>query len=226
MFLQDPYMLKALEYLLGVVFLMLFVGFWHYATGGRTAVAAPRAARVPAPEDMFRVPAGVMLHPGHAWARLERPGVMAVGVDQFAQQLVGPVDGIRTAKVGDAVEQGDPAWSLEADSRWVDMLAPVSGRVLLVNERAIRDPRLLNEDPYGRGWLMLVEVPRFATTIRQLLTGTAARHLMSSSWEDLSALMSPGLGPVMHDGGVPVQGIARAIDEARWDEVARRLLLS
>jgi hypothetical protein len=40
MFLQDPYMLKALEYLLGVLFLILFAGFWQYATGGRTATAA------------------------------------------------------------------------------------------------------------------------------------------------------------------------------------------
>jgi glycine cleavage system H lipoate-binding protein len=219
-------MAKALEYLLGVVFLMLFVGFWQYATGGRTAASKSRPARVPAPQDMFRVPADVMLHPGHAWARLEGEGLVVTGVDQFAQQLVGPIAGITVPTPGEMIEQGDRAWTLEADSRSIDMLAPVSGRVLAVNDKALRNPALLNEDPYGRGWLMVIQAPRFRTSSHQLLTGTAAKHLMTSSWEDLTAMLSPALGTIMHDGGVPVQGIARAIDEARWDEIARRVLLS
>jgi glycine cleavage system H protein len=224
--LQDPYMLKAVEYLLGIGFLMLFAGFWQYATGGKTAAKNRRKTRAASPEEMFRVPAAVMLHPGHAWARQESPGVVVAGVDEFAQQLVGPIEALRVPTPGDVIEQGAPAWSLTAGSRSIDMLAPVSGRVVSVNENALRNPRLLNEDPYGRGWLMVVQTPRFETLKHQLLAGPGARHLMNSSWEELSTLLSPGLGTIMHDGGAPVHGIARAIDEAHWDAIARRLLLS
>jgi hypothetical protein len=85
MFLQDPYMLKALEYLLGVVFLILFAGFWKYATGGRTAAAAQAHAHAPAPHGRRRRDvhwprprirrARVDLEPGfaiHRYARADR----------------------------------------------------------------------------------------------------------------------------------------------------------
>lgn len=226
---QDPYVVKALEYLVGVAFLLLFIGFWQYATGGRTAAATAAKKRrsiATPPQDMFRVPADVMLHPGHAWARMESPGVVLAGVDQFAQQLVGPVDSVRLPAPGDPVHQGERAWSLQADAKAIDMLAPVSGRVLAVNDAIRRNPALLAEDPYGRGWLVKVQSPRFETCSRQLLRGGAARHLVTSSWEDLCDELTPELGNVLQDGGVPVHGLARAVDEDRWDEIARRALLT
>ena len=217
--LQDPYVTKALEYVLGIGFLVLFTGFWRYATGGVTARLARRPARAPVPRDLVRVPEDVMLHPGHAWARLESPGVVTVGVDRFAGTLVGPLAGVRMPTAGAALEQGDPAWRLSAGSRSADMVSPVSGRVLALNERALSDPAVVNEDPYGQGWLMKVQVPRFTTTRQQLLTGAAARHLMAASWEELSALVTPEVVPSLCDGNV-----AGAIQEAQWNDVAHRLL--
>ena len=232
--MHDPYVAKALEYLLGIGFLVLFAGFWRYATGtaaiGEPAVERVRPAlplRLPL-LDMFRVPEGVLLHPGHAWARPlgETPGVVAVGLDDFAQQLVGPISGVTLPRVGTTVEQGSRAWRLKGDSKTVDMLSPITGRVVAINEEAMTDPLAVNEDPYGRGWLMRVEAPRLVTNTKQLLQGRAAQKLMASSWEELSGLLTPELGTIMHDGGTPLNGFARGIDEANWDAIARRFLLT
>jgi hypothetical protein len=84
---------RAVEYLLGLGFLLLFAGFWRYAMAGTSVSAERIAARVRRAlpfADMFQVPAGVMLHPGHAWARAESADLVTVGMDDFAQQLVGP----------------------------------------------------------------------------------------------------------------------------------------
>ncbi|HSL23075.1 MAG TPA: glycine cleavage system protein H [Vicinamibacterales bacterium] len=229
--MHDPYVAKTLEYLLGIAFLVLFTGFWRYATGGAT-VTERVEARVPARLpllDMFRVPQGVLLHPGHAWARPfgeKKPGLVAVGMDDFAQQLVGPLVAIDLPAVGTVLEQGSRGWRLRADSKTVDMLSPVSGRVVAINNALLEDARAISADPYGRGWLMEVEAPRLVTNTKQLLSGRAARDLMSASWDDLSRLMTPEMGTIMHDGGAPLHGFARGVDEENWDAIARRFLLT
>jgi glycine cleavage system H protein len=226
MFAHDPYTAKAIEYLLGITFLLLFVGFWNYAMGGKRAAATatePAGLRLP---DMFRLPQGVMLHPGHAWVRVDTAGVATVGMDDFAQQLVGQLKALHAQPIGTMVEQGDRAWTVKANDKAVDMLSPVAGRVLELNYEALSSPRLVSDDPYGRGWLVKIQTPRFSADARQLLSGNAARHLLSSAWEELSAMVTPELGQTMNDGGVPIAGFARAIDEENWDMVARHFLLS
>ncbi len=225
----DVYTVKAIEYALGLGFLLLFAGFWRYATtDARPAVrrVAVRARRSVPMADMFRVPDGVLFHPGHAWARADGGGVVTIGLDDFAQQLLGPLAGVVHPEMGATVRQGGRAVTLRADSKSVDLLSPVSGRVVAVNDAAARAPHAINEDPYGRGWLIKVQAPQLTTDRRQLLAGTHAQRWMSASWEDLAAMLTPELGTTMHDGGTPVHGFARGIDEAQWDEIARRFLLS
>lgn len=229
--MHDPYVAKAFEYLLGLAFLALFAGFWRYATGGadvseaRARVAVKPPARLPL-LDMFRVPEGVLLHPGHAWVRADAPGIAAVGLDDFARQLVGPLKGVALPPVGATLEQGARGWGLRADSKTVEMIAPVSGRVVAVNEDLLANPATINDDPYGRGWLLKVEAPRLDTNVKQLLAGRAARDLMAASWDELTTIAAPQVGLTMHDGGVPVNGFARGIDPEHWDAVARRFLLT
>lgn len=225
MLLDDPYVAKAIEYLLAIAFLLLFVPFWRYATGGVTAaVRVPRRLPVPV-ADWFSLPADVFVHPGHAWARVAAPGVAAVGLDDFARQLVGPLKGLEALPPGSRVRQGERAWTLKADSKSVDMLSPVSGVVVALNDELLKSAHPVNEDAYGH-WVMKVQAPQLATDKKQLLEGRAARQFLAGSWDELSALMTPELGTIMHDGGTPMHGFARGIDETNWDDVARRFLRS
>ncbi len=224
MFTNDPYTLRAVEYLSCVGFLVVFSLFWRYLN--TEPVLRRAGAWVGQFSDWFRVPDQVYFHPGHAWARLDSPGVMAVGVDDFAQHLVGPVVGITLPKTGQALSAGQQAWALKADGKAVDVLAPVTGRIVAVNESAIEHPEVVNTDPYGRGWLLKVEVPRTATAVQHLMSGDAARQWIDGVSHRLLQTMSPELGQLYQDGGLPVHGLARAIDEEHWDEIARRFLLS
>jgi glycine cleavage system H lipoate-binding protein len=230
MFGHDPYAAKAVEYLLGIGFLLLFAGFWHYVMGGtRLApvhLVAEARRRLPQIADMFRVPADVMLHPGHAWARVEGPDLVSVGVDDFAQQLVGRIDRVSLPTLGTRVQQGMPALGLRADSKLIPVLSPVSGRVVAVNAGALDSARAINADPYGEGWLLKVRTRQLPVDSKQLVAGDRARQWVSSSWDELSRMLTPELGTIMHDGGMPVAGLARGIDDEHWDEIARRFLLS
>ena len=218
----DPYTAKTVEYLTGVAFLLLFVVFWRFVNG------EPLAQRVKAWSgqlaEWFRVPADLFFHPGHAWARPDTAGVYTVGLDDFAQQLVGPVDVVNLPRVGSRVKAGAPTWTLCADGKLVDMVAPVDGEVVSVNPDLERRAGLVNEDPYGRGWLMRVQVAP-DRPLRRLMSGDAARQWITRVAEELTAAMHPELGVLMQDGGMPVHGIARGMDEAGWTDVARKFLL-
>src|SRR5512138_238020 len=160
------YSAKTLEYLLAIGYLLLFIPFWRYVAGGRkeakaaahagtsahaatsahaTTAHAAAPARTPAPParapaagpTWFQVPAGIHLHPGHTWARLEPDGLVAVGADDFAHKLVGAA-AVDLPSLGDHVAQGEPAFELGDGERSVPMLSPIDGTVVAVNS-ALRD---------------------------------------------------------------------------------------
>lgn len=219
----DPYTVKTVEYLTGIAFLLLFVVFWRFVN----AEALPERVKAWSGQlaEWFRVPSDVWFHRGHAWARAESPDVYTVGLDDFAQQLVGPVEAVNLPRVGSRVRAGRPSWTLCANGKLVDMVAPVDGEVIAVNPDIDRRADLVNDDPYGRGWLMKVQAPQKTHAVKNLLSGEKARQWIARVSDELTAAMNPELGVLMQDGGMPVHGIARGMDEAHWDEVARRFLL-
>jgi glycine cleavage system H protein len=237
--LLSVYPAKLLEYGLGVGYLLLFIPFWRYVQGRpasaeaamRMAAPARPAARTAARPagatvvpGWFQVPAGVHLHPGHTWARLEPDGLVSVGADDFAHKLVGPAV-IDLPALGTKVAQGEPAMEMGDGERRVSMLSPIDGTVVAVNA-AGREKADGTEDPYGAGWLFKVKAPRLAANLRQLFTDLPAHQLMEQASERLAMRMSPELGRVLQDGGVPIHGIGRALAGDEWDELARSFFLT
>jgi glycine cleavage system H protein len=224
------YSAKAIEYAIAVGFLLLFVPFWRYVNTDLHPAAQPALAgvrrRATELVEWFRMARDVAFHPGHAWARAAAPGVMLVGMDDFAQKLVGPTVSLELPAPGARLSQGDPAWRLTIGDRSVDMLSPVDGTVLAVNQDVASRPQLLNEDPYGAGWLLKVDAPRAEANLTSLLSGRLAKTWLREATDALRWRMSPDLGLVLQDGGVPVDGIAHALDAEHWDEVARQFFLS
>lgn len=221
---------KGIEYLLVLGYLALLIPFWAILWGRETPKAAPAPARRLAAggglRDWFQTPEGIYFHPGHTWAVPEEGRVFRIGLDDFARKLVGPPDAVRLPEPGTTLEQGERAWSLDAGGRSVALLSPVQGKVTAVNPEVLGDPALVSGDPYGRGWLLKVKATRPKTTLRNLLPWRPAAAWMEDAANALSARLSPELGTVLQDGGVPVAGLAREIDPERWDRFAAELLLT
>jgi len=226
---------KVAEYLLALTYLLLFVPMWRFVHGGAQLAHAAQAAAAaqatvaaarPAQPVLgwFHVPAGVGLHPGHAWARVEADGLVTIGIDEFAQKLVDP-EQVRLPVAGDVVRQSRPAFAVGDQVITVPMLSPVDGEVVAVNERVERDPSALR-DPYGAGWLFKVKVPELGQALKQLLDPAAARAYLEAAAEGLSRELQPALGRVLQDGGVPIHGIAQAVAGEGWAALARKHFLT
>jgi len=228
------YPAKLMEYGLAITYMLLFIPMWRYVQGGQKVLAVQPAqgrhdaerwpaVAVAAPWPSlgwFQVPAGVALHPGHTWARLEADGLVAVGVDDFAQRLVAPTT-VELPHAGAVVTQGEAAVAL-GDGRYsVPLVSPVNGTVVAVNRAVAEDPNLL-QNAYGAGWLFKVKAPRLEADQRQLLHAQAARHFLDGEAEALAMRASPEVGQVLQDGGLPVHGLARVLaGDHGWEALAR-----
>ncbi|RPH82547.1 MAG: glycine cleavage system protein H [Candidatus Rokuibacteriota bacterium] len=224
------YWLKGLEYVLAVSYLPLFVLFWKFVTPTRLAEAPVTVAAPSWADDLagyFQLPARLFFHPGHAWARVDGPDMVTVGMNDFAQHLVGRIDRLQLPRVGAEVVQGMPALAVESAHRAVDMLSPVSGTVVDVNTAAVGDPATVKQSPYGEGWLFRVKSPQLAANLKSLMNGVFARRWMDAVTDQLAGEFSrEELGHVYADGGTPVDGLARSLAHDEWDAMARRYFLT
>jgi glycine cleavage system H lipoate-binding protein len=219
----DIYATKGIEYLIVIGFLAAFVLFCRYAYRPRLPTSRAGTSET---ADRFRVPEGLFYHQGHGWLRSEPGATGVIGMDDFAQKLVGKVDAIELPPVGSTLVQGGEGWRLIVDSVPIPMLSPAHGQVVDVNQEVLRSPDLLQRDPYGKGWLLKLRSSRIAADTRNLLSGKLARAWMENALEKLQPVHDRYLGQVLPDGGLPVEGIARAVGAENWQELARRHLLT
>ena len=221
----DIFATKGIEYLMVIGFLMMLIVFWRVLSRTPRAMAAPpHGARATGPRAWFEFADGLFYHQGHTWVVPEDDHVVRVGLDDFAQKLVGVPQRVHVPGVGSRVEQGDKGVRLSVDAKSIDLLSPVGGEVLAVNDEVLRSPGLINEDPYGRGWLFKVRVPRLPANLRNLLSGRLARVWMDGTVTSLRRRMEGELGPVLQDGGLPVTGIAKDLSPDEWEEIAADFL--
>jgi glycine cleavage system H lipoate-binding protein len=175
----------------------------------------------------FRVAPDALYHPGHTWARREAAGVAKVGLDDFAARLVGPPDQVEAPAVGTPVRAGRPLLTVQRRGRRTTLLSPVSGTVAAVNKDALAQPSAITADPYGRGWLVEVRSPDMTYDLRSLLSGDMARRFVDEAAAALHSYFAPADAlPAAADGGEPLDAIGDLMDEATWDRVRARFLLT
>ncbi|WP_150914481.1 glycine cleavage system protein GcvH [Marinobacter halotolerans] len=94
----------------------------------------------------------------HQWARAADDGTATVGITDFAQDQLGDVVYVGVPEVGATVNGGEEAGVAESVKSASDVFSPVTGEVIEVNEALEEEPELVNEDPYGDGWLFRVRL--------------------------------------------------------------------
>jgi glycine cleavage system H protein len=110
----------------------------------------------------------------HEWVKVpgEADGSVRVGITDYAQDALGDIVYVSLPEVGEEVSAGTPAGELESTKSVSDVYVPVSGKVVARNEALDATPELVNNDPYGGGWLFEV-VPSDPSQLEGLLDAAA-----------------------------------------------------
>ena len=144
----------------------------------------------------------------HTWAQVEEKGHVRIGIDDFGQKTLGPIEEIclplRDEKVG------KKSIRIKARGSIIPLIPPVDGYVVEVNEDLAQQPELANNHPYEEGWLVLIRPTRLVKNLNTLFYGTAAIQWFDVEMYRLAALISAelnhgadNLGMTLPDGGLP-----------------------
>lgn len=121
----------------------------------------------------YSMPDELYYHKEHTWVRVEGGNSARVGMNDFFQREAGSVVAIDLPDEGDEFSQGETCGKIQT-GKWIQkVLSPLSGRVVEVNRALEDESTLLNEEPYGRGWIFLLKPTSLEGELPSLLQGEA-----------------------------------------------------
>lgn len=129
---------------------------------------------------MSSIPANLRYLESHEWARLESDGTVTIGISDHAQSALGDLVFVEVPEVGKTLTKGGAAAVVESVKAASDVYSPISGEVVAANESLGAAPELVNDDPYGNGWLFRLK-PGNAGELEQLLDAKAYEKVVEAA---------------------------------------------
>ncbi len=115
---------------------------------------------------MSNIPQGLRYTKTHEWVKLEE-GIITIGITDHAQTMLGDLVYVELPEIETHFENGQECAVVESVKAAADVYCPIPGEVLEVNENVIENPQIINQDPYGKGWLFRIKP--YDTTASKLL---------------------------------------------------------
>ncbi|MEJ2723905.1 MAG: glycine cleavage system protein GcvH [Deltaproteobacteria bacterium] len=120
----------------------------------------------------YNMPDELYYHKDHSWARVDGSKV-TVGMNDFFQREAGDIVFVDLPEEEDEVSQGETCGKIQS-RKWIGKLvAPVSGEIVEINEDLEEDTSLINTDPYGKGWVLVIEASDLDSELENLMQGEA-----------------------------------------------------
>jgi len=167
---------------------------------------------------------GLYYSPGHAWLQWKGTSRLRVGLDDLAQHLLARVSEVTLPAIGQVLQAGEAVATLRAGRRLALIPAPVSGTVVAINRRLLRNPSLIHNDPYAHGWLYAV-APSDSGHAR-MPYGEPSRQWFSGEAHRFSQFLEHQLGHAVADGGELVAPGPSLLTEEQWEEMTKEFLAS
>ena len=125
----------------------------------------------------MNVPSNLKYSNDHEWCRIEGDTAV-IGITDFAQSQLGDIVFVDITTEGETLEKGEVFGTIEVVKTISDLFLPVAGEVLEQNEALADNPELVNQDPYGKGWLVKIK-PNDANDINDLMDAEAYKALVN-----------------------------------------------
>jgi glycine cleavage system H protein len=229
----DIYETKGTEYLFVIGYLIIFILFWRLASQPGKVFSQIKEAVSTLTVKILKIPQGIYFNKNHTWAHLGESGAAKVGMDDFLQHVIGDLQLAGLKDPGDSIRKGELLAEIEQDGKKLKVFSPISGEVLETNEMLTEDPGVINDDPYGKGWLYQVKPSNWMKDTSSCLLAEKA-----SEWSDrelsrfkdflsLGAMRKFSSEPAMvmlQDGGEIRDHVLSELPEEVWDDFQEEFL--
>jgi len=123
--------------------------------------------------EEYVVPDGLYYSGEHEWVKVQEDGTVVIGVSDYAQKTLHDIVYVELPDAGSDAEYMGVIGALESVKAVSDMNSPVSGEVLEVNDALLDSPDIINEDPYGKGWIAKIKPSNLQGDILNLMDAAA-----------------------------------------------------
>ncbi|MHB2154029.1 response regulator [Calditrichota bacterium GD2] len=154
----------------------------------------------------FYIPGGVFISPWHTWAALTEGGEAHVGIDDFANKLIGKIEAIEAPTPGMEVKQGQLLFNVRIGQRSIPFRSPISGRVLKINGPVVESPDRLEITAYEDNWICMIDAERLEEDLKNLKIGQQAVKFFEEELERLQGYIKKSVKSTIDEKHVPADG--------------------
>lgn len=148
---------KGIEYLAIITFLALLIPFWLLLNKKVKISSQIKKTSGILSLNILNIHRGLFYSKNHTWTHLEKSGTAKVGLDDLLLHFTGEVKLTCSKSPGEIVKKGEPLAEIDQKGKFLRIYSPVSGRISVINPLLHEHPGLINEDPYGKGWICKVQ---------------------------------------------------------------------
>jgi CheY-like chemotaxis protein len=167
------------------------------------------------------IPGGVLISRGHCWASLAEDGTARIGLDDFANKLLGRVDSIDFPSVGMSVKAGQALFSVNQGHRQTPFHSPLSGRVAEINDALREDGATFEETCYGENWICVIEGDDLDADMSRLEIGKSAVALFQEDIDKFQSIVQKANGRVDNDVTSLCIAAIENLDDSRWERIVK-----
>ena len=200
---------KGIEYLIIIGFLILIIPFWRLLNKPLKIKTKVREAIGILSENILRIPQGLFYSKNHTWMHLEKSGYAKVGLDDLLLHITGGVELSNFKSHGERVSKGELIAEIMQDGKRLKIVSPLSGEIQSLNTALSENPEVLNEDPYGKGWILRIKPDKWVSETNSYLLADDALEWSKrelARFKDFAVMSMKKLSPetsmvIMQEGG-------------------------
>ncbi len=228
----DIFATKGVEYLVVIGFLLSLIPFWLLISKQAKITKQLQNVLGILSAKILRIPQGLFFSRNHTWAHMEKSGVANVGLDDLLQHLTGEVKFYSLREPGDDIKKGDIMAEIKSNDKLLKIFSPISGKILKANAVLEDEPGIINEDPYGRGWLYKIKPTNWISDTYTCYFAEDATNFANSELERLKDFLvisnkkhslEPA-GVVLQEGGEIRDNVLTELPDGVWQDFQKEFL--
>ncbi len=183
-------------------------------------------------EESIHVYNGIYFDKSHTWAFMEKDGAVKVGIDDFLQHLTGPLTRIVMKKPGEKITKGEPFLDIIQEGKHLSIKSPVTGTIKGNNTMLAQDLTLINQAPYGEGWVYEVEPASWLKEIQMLFMADPYKNWIRNEFTRVKDFLAMDLKKgeqgfatvILQDGGALQDHVLANLGPEVWDDFQTEFL--
>jgi glycine cleavage system H protein len=223
---------KGIEYLVIIAFLLLLIPFWLYLNQTVNLSGNIRKAVLNLSGRIREIPFGFFHARNHTWTHLEKNGAAKVGLNHLLLNVTGRIHVDILVEENHRIRKGELLAQIRQDGKHLNVYSPISGQVIGQNHGLRDNPEMINEDPYGNGWLCNVKPDDWKNETNSYFLAEETAQWLKAEMDRIkdflaekTARQNPELAAViLQDGGELGSEILKEMPANVWNDFQKEFL--